>query len=56
MLMFRSAGDNPPQADEELQSYGIITSQHLPLDNNNITLYHGNEKLSVTMHRLEKLV
>lgn len=54
--MFCPVGDNPPQAGEELQSYGIITSQHLALDSNNITLYHGNEELSVTMHRLQKLV
>jgi len=56
MLMFHSVADNPPRANGELQSYGIITSKHLAFDNDNVVLYHGNEKLSVTMHRLEELI
>lgn len=56
MIKFHSVNDRPPQAGEELQSYGIITRQYLPLENNSITLYHGDEKLSVTVHRLEELV
>lgn len=56
MMIFRPANDKFPRGDLEAQSYGIITSCHLPLDDNDVTLYHGNEELNVTMHRLEELI
>ena len=52
MIMFHPAGDNRPRGNEDTHSYGIITRQYLPLDDGNITLYHGNEELNVTVHRL----
>ena len=54
--MFRPVGDHRPQVNEYVQSYGIITRQYLPLDDTSITLYHGNEELSVTVHRLDNLI
>ena len=54
--MFRPVGDHRPQGNEDIQSYGIITRQYLPLDDTNITLYHGNEELSVTVDRLDNLI
>ena len=53
MIMFHPVGDKQPQGSEDIQSYGIFTRQYLPLDDSSITLYHGNEELSVTMRRLD---
>ena len=56
LLKFQSAQDKIPQVGVEIPSYGIITSQHLPLDTGDVTLYHGDEKFSVAMHRLDGLI
>lgn len=56
MIKFQPTQNKLPQVGDEVQSYGVITSQHLPLDIDDVTLYHGDEKLSVTMHRLDEVV
>lgn len=56
MIVFHPVGDKLPQVGEEVQSYGIITSRHLPVDGNDITLYHGDEELRVTIHQLKEVI
>ena len=56
MIKFQPSQNKLPQVGEEVQSYGVITSQHLPLDIDDVTLYHDDEKLSVTMHRLDEVI
>ena len=56
MIMVHSASKKQPQGIEDMKSYGIFTKHYLPLDDNNVMLYQGNEKLRVTLHRLEERI
>ena len=56
MIMVHSASEKRPQGIEGIKSYGIFTKQHLKLDDSDVTLYQGNEKLRVTLHRLEERI
>jgi len=59
LYMIVKLSDERAQNNNELKSYGIVTSQPIPstlLEENDITLYDGHEEVKMKVCRLEEMI